>query len=124
MNKKVEKDSPQIECENSLSAVEDSLFVLGGKWKLRIIIVLISGYTRFNEIQRRLNGISATVLSSELKSLELNLLVKRVVHSQETPVIVEYVPTQYAESLKEVVTILARWGVNHKKVITQHSRTV
>lgn len=123
MKKKVEKNIPQIECENSLSAVEDSLFVLGGKWKLRIIIVLISGYTRFNEIQRRLNGISATVLSSELKSLELNLLVKRVVHSQETPVIVEYVPTAYAESLKEVVTILARWGVNHKKVITQHSRT-
>ncbi|MFC3157156.1 winged helix-turn-helix transcriptional regulator [Chryseobacterium arachidis] len=89
-----------------------------------MIIVLISGHTRFNEIQRRLNGISATVLSSELKSLEMNLLVKRVVHPEQTPVIVEYVPTAYAESLKEVVTILARWGVNHKRVITQDSKTI
>lgn len=108
----------EIECKDNLSAVEDALYVIGGKWKLRIIIVLVSGYTRFNEIQRRLNGISARVLSSELKSLEINKLVKRVVYSNEIPVIIEYIPTDYAKSLKSVVSILAKWGIKHRKEIS------
>ncbi len=60
-----------------LNGVEDALYVLGGKWKLRIIIALTSGYTRFNELQRTIKGISARVLSNELKQLKLNGPVKR-----------------------------------------------
>ncbi|WP_028295741.1 winged helix-turn-helix transcriptional regulator [Olivibacter sitiensis] len=108
----------EMECAKNLAAVEDALYVLGGKWKLRIIIALVSGYTRFNEIQRTVKGISARVLSNELKSLEMNELVKRVVHADCVPVIVEYVPTDYTETLKELVSILGKWGINHKKRIT------
>lgn len=104
----------EIECAKNLAAVEDALYVLGGKWKLRIIIALVSGYTRFNELQRAVGGISARVLSSELKSLEINGLAKRVVHSESFPVITEYIPTDYAETLKNLVSVLGEWGRKHK----------
>ena len=108
----------KVECAENLSAVEDAIYVLGGKWKLRIIVALVSGYHRFNEIQRAVKGISPRVLSNELKILELNGLVKRTVDSENFPVLVEYVPTDYAETLKELVSMLGNWGVNHKKWIS------
>ncbi|SEL97690.1 winged helix-turn-helix transcriptional regulator [Parapedobacter koreensis] len=108
----------EVQCTKHINAVEDALYVLGGKWKLRIIIALFSGYTRFNELQRRINGISARVLSNELKQLELNGLLKRVVQADQTPVVVEYLATEYAATLKDVVGALADWGQKHKKKIT------
>ncbi|SJZ67105.1 DNA-binding transcriptional regulator, HxlR family [Chitinophaga eiseniae] len=111
-------DTRQVECATHLASVEDAIYVLGGKWKLRIMIALVTGYHRFNELQRAIEGISARVLSSELKSLELNGLLKRVVKADQTPVVVEYLPTEYAETLKEVIAVLGNWGLKHKKRIT------
>ncbi|PUZ29571.1 transcriptional regulator [Chitinophaga parva] len=109
----------EVECARNLAAVEDALYVLGGKWKLRIVIALVSGHHRFNEIQRTIDGISARLLSSELKSLEMNGLVKRVVHADKTPVVVEYLPTAYTKTVKEVVAVLGSWGRRHKERITK-----
>lgn len=106
------------QCSKNLAATEDALYVVGGKWTLRVMIALLSGHTRFNDLQRTLNGISARVLSGELKDLEINGLVKRVVDSNQKPVVVEYIPTEYSKSLKEIITALADWGIKHKKKIT------
>lgn len=108
----------EVQCTKHINSVEDAIYVLGGKWKLRIIIALFSGHTRFNELQRTIKGISARVLSNELKQLELNGLLKRVVQADQTPVVVEYVYTDYALTLKDVVAALADWGQKHKKKIT------
>jgi DNA-binding HxlR family transcriptional regulator len=101
------------ECAGALTSVGDALYVIGGKWKLRVIIALREGNTRFNEIQRAVDGISARVLSSELKELELNGFLKRIVHNQ-TPVVVEYEVTDYAATLGDVLTALADWGAMHR----------
>ncbi len=107
-------------CSQSLSSVEDALYVIGGKWKLKIIIVLQeSGNIRFNELQRSIQGISARVLSNELKDLELNGFVKRVVHAEQTPVIVEYISTDYSWTLKNVIMSLSEWGQTHKRNIRE-----
>ncbi len=107
-------------CSQSLSSVEDALYVIGGKWKLKIIIVLQeSGNIRFNELQRSIQGISARVLSNELKDLELNGFVKRVVHAEQTPVIVEYISTDYSRTLKNVIMSLSEWGQTHKRNIRE-----
>lgn len=108
------------QCNKSLAATEDALYVLGGKWTLRVMIGILSGYHRFNELQRTVKGISARVLSGELKDLELNGLVKRVVQADQKPVIVEYLPTEYSKTLKDIIAALANWGINHKiKIKTQ-----
>lgn len=106
------------QCQRNLNAVDDALYVLGGKWKLKIVIALSSGHHRFNELQRALKGISARVLSNELKELELNGLVRRVVHADQIPVVVEYLPTEYSQSIRNIVSTLAEWGDKHKKKIT------
>jgi DNA-binding HxlR family transcriptional regulator len=108
----------EAQCIHHINGVEDALYVVGGKWKLRIVIALVSGHTRFNELQRTVNGISARVLSNELKQLELNGLLERVVRADQMPVVVEYIPTEYAKSLKDVFAVLADWGRKHKKRIT------
>ncbi len=101
-----------LECKSVLKPIGDALYVVGGKWKLLVIGALRSGNIRFNEIQRAIGGISARVLSTELKELELNGLVKRVVHTQ-TPVVVEYQLTDYAANLDDILHSLAHWGAMH-----------
>jgi DNA-binding HxlR family transcriptional regulator len=101
-------------CTGRLNAVGDALYVIGGKWKLRIIIALSEGHRRFNELQRAIEGISAKVLSNELKDLEINGFVTRKVHTG-TPVVVEYEPTDYTHSLKDVLTALSEWGIMHRE---------
>jgi len=108
----------ESQCNKHLSATEDALYVVGGKWTLRIVIALLSGHTRFNDLQRTIKGISARVLSGELKDLEINGLIERVIRTDEKPIVVEYLPTEYSKTLKEVISALADWGVRHKKKIT------
>lgn len=118
-----EKELSQLEskeCSASLGAIEDALYVIGGKWKLRIIIaLLVEGGKRFNEIQRTVKGISPKVLSHELKELELNGFVKRNVFSTEMPVVVEYQLTEYSLTLKKVLDALVEWGTMHRKKIKE-----
>ena len=102
-------------CSGVLGAIDDALYVIGGKWKLRVIVALREGNKRFNEIQRAM-GISARVLSNELKELEMNGFVKRIVHNQ-TPVVVEYQLTDYAGTLSNVLSALADWGTTHRDKI-------
>lgn len=114
-NIKLEETLTKINCQNHLSSVEDAIYVIGGKWKLKIIIALQEhGNIRFNELQRIVAGISARVLSNELKDLELNGFVKRIVHSEHTPVVVEYISTDYSKTLKPVIMALSEWGREHK----------
>jgi len=103
------------QCSNMLNSIGDALYVIGGKWKLRVIVALKENNKRFNEVQRAVEGISARVLSAELKELELNGFVKRIVHHKQTPVIVEYQLTEYADTLSEVLQSLANWGTMHRQ---------
>jgi DNA-binding HxlR family transcriptional regulator len=102
-----------LECNSVMAPIGDALYVIGGKWKLWVIGALRAGNKRFNDIQRVIVGISARVLSSELKELELNGFVTRIVHPV-TPAIVEYKLTDYAASLDDVLHSLAQWGTMHR----------
>src|ERR1700761_9395511 len=90
------------ECLNSVNAIRDALFVLNGKWKLPLIFTLLEKSRRFNEIQQAVEGITPKILSKELKDLEENGFVKRIVFST-TPVTVVYEITPYSETLKSVL---------------------
>ena len=68
------------------------------------------------QIGRDIGGISANMLSKELRDLEMNMLVKRTVHDTK-PVTVEYAITEHGKTLIPVVEALIRWGIEHRKVI-------
>jgi DNA-binding HxlR family transcriptional regulator len=106
------------ECQAQLGSIGDALYAIGGKWKLRIIIALMHGKSRFNELQRTIDGISSKVLASELKELELNGFVKRRVYT-DTPIVIEYELTDYAITVQPVLNALAEWGAMHRRKIRQ-----
>lgn len=108
-------------CGQSMLAVKDALYVLNGKWKLPIIITLSSGPMRFKELQRTIEGITAKILSKELKELELNDFVTRKVYPS-IPVSVEYSLTPYSKTLDKVITELRDWGIQHRKRIFAKSK--
>jgi DNA-binding HxlR family transcriptional regulator len=115
---KFELQENEQDCKAQLSAIGDALYAIGGKWKLRIIIALLHGKSRFNELQRTIAGISSKMLAAELKELELNGFVKRRVYTQ-TPIMIEYEATEYALTVRPVLKVLAEWGGMHRRKIRQ-----
>lgn len=96
-------------------AMQDTLNVISGKWKLQIIGSLLFGKSRrFTEIQRTIPRITPRMLSKELKELELNGIVKRTVHDT-IPVLVEYELTESARQLQEVMDSMITWGISHRE---------
>src|SRR3982750_2018969 len=119
---KVSNEEPtESQCKARLGSIADALFVIGGKWKLRIIVALTDGNKRFNELQRLVEGISAKVLSTELKELELNGFVNRNVFTG-MPVVVEYELSEYAETLSGVLKSLSEWGAMHRENVKKSMR--
>ena len=113
------KHSPEG-CKQARLAIQDTLDVVGGKWKLVMISVLRNGRKKFNELSREA-GISPRILSKELQELELNGLVSRKV-CDTRPVTVEYALTEYAKSLSDVIMAMHKWGMNHRrKILKQKS---
>lgn len=103
-------------CLSHLRSVRDVLDLLNGKWKIPVIVVLLHGPRRFNELKDEIEGISAKMLSKELKDLEVNELVKREVHDT-MPVTVEYSITDYGETLEDIIIEMSRWGQEHRNRI-------
>ncbi|MCS3800784.1 winged helix-turn-helix transcriptional regulator [Niastella sp. OAS944] len=110
------------DCNNSLKYVLDALYVLGGKWKLPLILCLVQSPKRFNEIQNELSGISPKILAQELKDLELNEFIKRNVHATR-PVTIIYEATAYSQTLKSVLRELTAWGQQHREKIRESMRS-
>lgn len=113
---KIENKAFTEDCHKVLMAVSDALYAIGGKWKLMIIISMARGNKRFTEIQRQVTGISARVLSSELKELEMNgFIVKKVENGY--PVTIQYELLPYSQTLEEVVGAMTKWGMQHREKI-------
>jgi DNA-binding HxlR family transcriptional regulator len=108
-------------CNAAINAVRDTLYVVNGKWKLLLLVSLMTGPKRFKELQRELESITPKVLSKELRDLELNGFIKRTVYDT-TPVTVIYERTEYADSLGKVINEMREWGMKHREHIKQMSR--
>lgn len=96
-------------------AIQDTLDVVGGKWKLPLLMILTNGKKRFRELSREA-GITPRILSKELREMEMNGLVTRTV-LETKPVTVEYALTPYSETLQEVLDAMHRWGMKHREKI-------
>ena len=84
-----------------------TMSIIGGKWKMQIICSLNNqGTMRYNELRRKLDGISNTVLASSLKELEEEGLVKRKEYL-EVPIRVEYSTTEMADRLMPILEELS-----------------
>lgn len=83
---------------------------IGGKWKIRILCALHQdGTTRYNELKRKIEGITNTMLAGSLKELERDGLIVRT-QFVEMPVRVEYSITGACADLIPILGQLAQWG--------------
>jgi DNA-binding HxlR family transcriptional regulator len=103
--------------QEKIKAIQDTMYVIGGKWKIPVILSIYSGNKRFNEISSSIPKITNRVLSKELKHLEENLLITRNV-IDDYPVRIEYSVTDYGLCLEEIAKPLESWGKKHKKKIS------
>lgn len=103
-------DEPAIE-NATLCPMPDIAKLIGGKWKLIILQILIfQGTKRFNELRRLLGGITQTMLTNQLRSLQADGLVERKVFA-EVPPRVEYTATPRAMALTDMFKAMHEWWV-------------
>mgnify|MGYP002552541460 FL=1 len=87
-----------------------AMSIIGGKWKMQIICALNNrGTLRYNELRRKMDGISNTVLASSLRELEEEGLVIRKEYV-EVPIRVEYSTTTLCDRLMPILESLSDWG--------------
>ncbi|MFD1361841.1 winged helix-turn-helix transcriptional regulator [Lentibacillus salinarum] len=102
-----------MEIEPESCRVEDALSILVGKWKPIILLHLLKeGTQRFSELKRNVPGITQKMLTKQLRELEDEDIVERVVYPQVPPK-VEYSITEYGKSLKPILEAMHEWGTKH-----------
>ena len=89
--------------------------IIGGQWALVICSWLMNGKLRFSELRKLLPNITERMLTLQLRKLEANKIVKRVVYA-EVPPRVEYELTPIGYELKAVIQHLEKWGEKHKNL--------
>lgn len=97
--------------ENKLTCpVTYALSILDGKWKLPVVWVISNEEViRFNDLKRKISGISNIMLSKSLQELEADHVIIRTQYN-EIPPKVEYSLTKLGESLTPVLDLLGQWG--------------
>ncbi len=103
--------SPTMQAmEQFLCPVDEAARIIGQKWTLQIVHELLDHPSRrFCELQEALGGVNPSTLSSRLKMLEDEGLVRRVQVSAIPPH-VEYSLTSAGASLREVIAAVTKWS--------------
>lgn len=87
--------------------------VLGGKWKILILwYVAFYRVQRFGELMRRLDGITQSTLTKQLRELEQDGFLHREIY-KEIPPRVEYTLTPLGESFVPVLQQMMEWSEAH-----------
>lgn len=94
--------------------VEYTASIISNKWKIIILRELLTGTKRYNELNRNVVGISAKVLTENLRDLENDGIVKRKVYPVVPPK-VEYSLTDKGLDLNDVIKSMKEFGIKYKK---------
>lgn len=117
-NKKVNMNSRKEHSTNSINekywkehcGITQILSLIGGRWKINILVYLLNEKKlRYNELKKRLVGVSERMLIAKLKELESDGLINRIVY-QEVPPKVEYELTDLGRSLEDILNKMEKWG--------------
>lgn len=96
--------------ESAAQAVQNVIRVLEGRWKLVILFQLFGGQVRrFSDLERAIPGVSQKMLIQQLRQLEADGVVARIVHHQVPPK-VEYHLTEWGQSLCPALDALLIWA--------------
>lgn len=92
---------------------EYTLSIISGKWKLKIIYLLVCmGTVRYGALKKNIDGMTHKMLSSQLKELQNKDIILRKQY-MEMPPKVEYSLSKKGESLIPIVKAMCKWGEEH-----------
>lgn len=95
---------------SAASGVEQALRILEGRWKLVILFHLFGGNVlRFSDLERAIPAISQKMLIQQLRQMERDGVVRRIVHHQVPPK-VEYGLTDWGQALCPALDALLTWA--------------
>ena len=93
-----------------------ALSLIGGRWKANILWTLLNqGKLRYSALRKLHPDISERMLVAQLRELEADLLVTRIVHP-EVPPRVEYELTEFGYSMKPMMQGISDWGKQHRQM--------
>ena len=108
----LEELTPALAAERS----EEALKFLEGRWKLLILFHLFGGkLLRFSELERAIPAISQKMLIQQLRQMEVDGIVRRIVHHQVPPK-VEYGLTEWGQALCPALDALLRWAASRPAI--------
>ncbi|MDB5283025.1 MAG: transcriptional regulator, HxlR family [Bacteroidota bacterium] len=90
-----------------------ALQLMGGRWKLLILMRLTSGTQRFGELKKKITNITERMLTLQLREMEADGLITRQVFA-EVPPRVEYTLTEIGKELISICDALHTWGARHR----------
>lgn len=93
--------------------VEYTASILSNKWKCLILRDLITGTKRFNELNKSIIGISAKVLTENLREMENDGIINRKTYAVVPPK-VEYSLSSKGEELKPIIDLMKEFGNKYK----------
>lgn len=102
--------------QNYNCPVEASMNIVGGKYKAIIIYHLMDATLRFSELQREIPQATPKMLSQQLKELEADGIINRVLYPVVPPK-TEYSLTELGKTLVPIVQSLCEWGENYFKLL-------
>ena len=98
---------------NTPCPVEYTASMITNKWKILILRDLLTGTKRYNELIRSVVGISAKVLTENLRDLESDGIISRKVYPVVPPK-VEYSLTEKGNELKPIINLMKEFGIKYK----------
>jgi DNA-binding HxlR family transcriptional regulator len=99
---------------SAAEGVEQAFKMLEGRWKLLILFHLFGGrLRRFSDLERAIPGISQKMLIQQLRQLEGDGIVRRIVHHQVPPK-VEYGLTDWGQALCPALDALLSWAARRE----------
>lgn len=101
---------PTYTPETAAEGVEAAFKILEGRWKLLILFKLFDGsLKRFSDLERAIPSISQKMLIQQLRQLEKDGVISRIVHAQVPPK-VEYRLTEWGLALCPALDALLEWA--------------
>ena len=122
MRKTTSTNSINEQLINESCGMAHTLKILGGRWKPAILCRLRHGTMRFGELRKDIEGISERMLVAQLRELELDGIVERIVYA-EVPPRVEYRLTKHGKTIEPVLKAMSNWGDMHRKKVKPKSKT-
>lgn len=105
------------------TGVEQALRILEGRWKLVILFQLFGGKVlRFSELERAIPAITQKMLIQQLRQMERDGIVRRIVHHQVPPK-VEYGLTSWGQALCPALDALLKWAALREKLSAAEQET-